>query len=481
MGHAKKQGHGAAKASVDQANDTMNANSKQGTGVQNIWNSIADWFNSLLKFFGVKQLAKNYQKYNYSQATIMGQYALGGGVNQSGLSLVGEAGPELRYKPYSNKVDVVGTRGAELVNLSAGEQILNANDTAKLFAGTYSKTLPGYSNGTLSLDDFLKKASDVTSNIWDSISDAASDALDKITDPKKTLEDIVAKTFNIKSVPNVGSIPQDVSKGMFDSTIKAVVDEVNKLKKAMESFGSAGNPGGSGVQRWVPVIKKAAARMKVHLTEGSLNVILRRIAQESNGNPTITNNWDSNAAAGHPSTGLLQYIQPTLSAWVPKGVKPDLGSGYAQLLALFNDSNWLSDISVRGGWGPTGYKRFANGGKVSTENLYHLAEGNKTEYVIPMDSSKRPRAMALLKEVVDQFASEDNAADKKITIKNNDDGYLKEQLKVLLDINTNLTKVLMTVIDMKNSDNRSGISLNQLSDSLNNLGLKQRKATSFQT
>lgn len=481
VNHAKHQGHDAAKASVDQANDTMDANSKQGTGVQKIWNNISDWFNSLLKFFGVKQLIKNYQKYDYDKATITGQYALGGSVTKSGLSLVGEAGPELRYKPYSDKVDIIGTKGAELVNLRAGEQILNADDTAKLFAGTYNKTLPGYANGTLSLDDFLKKASDVTSNIWDTISDAASDALDKITDPKKTLEDIVAKTFNINSVPNVGSIPQDISKNMIDSTIKAVVDEVNKLKKAMESFGNASNPAGSSVQRWIPVIKKAAARMKVHLTDGALGVILHRIAQESNGNPTITNNWDSNAAAGHPSKGLLQYIQPTLNAWVPKGVKPDLSSGYVQLLAMFNDSNWLSDISVRGGWGPTGYKRFANGGKVSTENLYHLAEDNKTEYVIPMDSAKRPRAMALLKEVVDQFASEDNGSGDVITVKNNDDEYLKNQLQVLLDINSNLTKILTTIIDIKNSSGNSGTSLNQLSDALNSLGLKQRKATSFQT
>lgn len=477
---AKKQGYDAAKASVDQANDTMSANSKQGTGIQGIWNKIADWFNQLLKFFHIKQLAKNTQSYNYTPATIVNSKAKGGGVQTSGLSLVGEAGPELRYKPYANKVDLVGQRGAELVQLSAGEQILNAQDTAKLFAGTFNQTLPGYADGTISLDDFLQKAKDATSDIWDSVSDAASDILDKITNPKKTLEDIVAKTFNLTSLP-VGSVPQDISKGIVDSTIKAVVDEINKLKKVMEDFGSASNPAGSGVQRWIPVIRKAAAKMRVNLTDGALQAILHRIAQESNGNPTITNNWDSNAAAGHPSKGLLQYIQPTLSAWVPRGVKPDLGSGYVQLLAMFNDSNWLRDISVSGGWGPTGYKRFANGGRVDTESLYHLAEGNQPEYVIPMSPNKRPRAMQLLKEVVDHFATEDNGSGDTITVKNNDDEYLKNQLQVLLDINSNLTKVLTTIIDIKNSSGNSGTSLNQLSDALNSLGLKQRKATSFQT
>lgn len=478
--HAKKQGHSAAKASVDQANDTMTANSKQGSGVQSIWNKIADWFNQLLKFFHVKELAKNKQSYDFSKASILYSNANGGSISQDGLSLVGEAGPELRYKPYAKTVDIVGTKGAEIVKLSAGEQILNAQDTAKLFTGQFRKTLPGYAQGTLSLDDFLSKAKDAASDIWDSVSDEASDFLDKITDPKKTLEDIVAKTFNLTSLP-VGTVPQDISKGMVDSTIKAVVDEVNKLKKIVADFGSASNPGGSGVQRWIPVIRKAAAKMKVHLTEGALQTILHRIAQESNGNPTITNNWDSNAAAGHPSKGLLQYIQPTLNAWVPRGVKPDLGSGYVQLLAMFNDSNWLSDISVHGGWGPTGYKRFANGGRVDTEALYHLAEGNQAEYVIPMAPNKRPRAMQLLKEVVDHFAAEDSAPEDKIITKSNDDEFLKNQLQVLLDINNNLLKVLTTIVDIKNSKGGSEINLNKLSDSLNSLGLKQRRSTSFQS
>ena len=89
--------------------------------------------------------------------------------------------------------------------------------------------------------------------------------------------------------------------------------------------------------------------------------------------------------------------------------------------------------------------------------------------------------MQLLKEVVDHFATEDNGSGDTITVKNNDDKYLKNQLQVLLDINSNLTKVLTTIIDIKNSSGNSGTSLNQLSDALNSLGLKQRKATSFQT
>ncbi len=43
-----------------------------------------------------------------------------------------------------------------------------------------------------------------------------------------------------------------------------------------------------------------------------LNIIIQH---ESGGNPSAQNNWDSNAAAGHPSIGLMQTIGPTFNAY----------------------------------------------------------------------------------------------------------------------------------------------------------------------
>lgn len=40
---------------------------------------------------------------------------------------------------------------------------------------------------------------------------------------------------------------------------------------------------------------------------------------ESGGNPSAINNWDSNAAAGHPSKGLLQTIDSTFAAYALPG------------------------------------------------------------------------------------------------------------------------------------------------------------------
>ncbi|GGK50387.1 hypothetical protein Ppa06_09220 [Planomonospora parontospora subsp. parontospora] len=45
------------------------------------------------------------------------------------------------------------------------------------------------------------------------------------------------------------------------------------------------------------------------------------IQHESGGNPHAINNWDSNAAAGIPSKGLMQTIDPTFDRWSLPGHK----------------------------------------------------------------------------------------------------------------------------------------------------------------
>lgn len=107
---------------------------------------------------------------------------------------------------------------------------------------------------------------------------------------------------------------------------------------------------------WTEAVKHAAKVMNVNLDQNGLSAVLRRINQESGGSETVTNNWDSNAQAGHPSTGLLQYIQSTFDKWKVQGYE-DIHKGFHQLLAMFNDSNWLADISHAGGWDPTGTRR----------------------------------------------------------------------------------------------------------------------------
>ncbi len=395
---AEKQNSSVSKNIVAEGNNGIKSYNKWGAAIHNTLKFLANAWHSIVKAFGGSYNANvdGYAPASYIQANA------NGGVAKTGPSLVGEAGPELVYTPWAKSVRIVGQRGAEITQLRQGEQILNARDTAKVLAGNYNGRLPGYANGTdFSLGGLLSGLKDKVLDIAENILDTLKKPVEWINKGFKNWTSVQAFDFTSSSLMD------DTRKLAKKSLLKPVTDAFSKLAKGYEESGAT-NPGGSGVERWIPVIKKAAHKMKVNLTESGLQAILRRIRQESNGSATVTNNWDSNAKAGHPSKGLLQYIQPTLNSWVPAGVKADLSSGYSQLMALFNDSNWLADISVKGGWGPTGHKRMANGGLVTKHQMIEIAENNMPEMVIPLDLSKRSRAYQLMQQSLDYFAKNDS-------------------------------------------------------------------------
>lgn len=72
---------------------------------------------------------------------------------------------------------------------------------------------------------------------------------------------------------------------------------------------------GGQVGQW---IAEAQAVLKAHgvpLSKMNPRDIAIIIKHESGGNPRAINNWDSNAAAGHPSEGLMQTIGPTFNSY----------------------------------------------------------------------------------------------------------------------------------------------------------------------
>ncbi|WP_369391263.1 transglycosylase SLT domain-containing protein [Streptomyces sp. CG1] len=83
-------------------------------------------------------------------------------------------------------------------------------------------------------------------------------------------------------------------------------------------------------------IRESLAIMAQKGIPGSYNGIYRNIIRESSGNPLAINNWDSNAAAGTPSKGLLQVIQPTFNAYHVAGTAYDLYDPVANITAACN-------------------------------------------------------------------------------------------------------------------------------------------------
>lgn len=80
-------------------------------------------------------------------------FAKGSGpIRATQMAMVNEAGAEVAYDPRTGRFRLLGD-GPTITKLHAGEHVINARDTRKLFAGGLGKgkTLKGYASGTTSL------------------------------------------------------------------------------------------------------------------------------------------------------------------------------------------------------------------------------------------------------------------------------------------------------------------------------------------
>lgn len=162
---------------------------------------------------------------------------------------------------------------------------------------------------------------------------------------------------------------------------------MQKIGDEFSEGGQYGNPSGDGVARWRKYIRRAANQMHTSVSGSDMAKILSMISAESGGNPTITQQIsDINSAKGTPAQGLLQFVPSTFDAFAAKGHRK-LKNGYDQLLALFNDSNWKSDIHYGGGWGPTGHRRFAKGGTHHGSGAFLVGEKGPEIMHVPGDVS----------------------------------------------------------------------------------------------
>lgn len=434
---AKDQSKGVVAHAVNQANGSIKAQHEQGKGTTGIWNAVAKFFNGIGKFFHMDTVSAGPVNLPYSQVTMPAIAT--GGVAKTGPALVGEAGPEAKYSPYSGNVEFVGMNGAEVVNLQAGEHILNAGDTAKLFSGGLGSTMRGYAKGTGGISGFLSKMMDSASSIWDNVSEAAEKAMEKLTHPIKTLKDIASKTFS-NNVKNVGSLPKKLSSSMTDKVINSVGDSLTKMKKAFDDNGSAGSPAGSGVQRWKPYVKKSLKKNGLSTSGKMVNAWLSQIQTESGGNEKAVQGGytDINTRTGDLAKGLLQTISATFNAYKHKGHN-NIFNGYDNMLAAmaYAKSRYGKDMTRVIGHG----HGYANGGIVDKHGMYEVAEQNKAEMIIPLDRMKRTRGWELLFNVMSEFAG-DSVGDLGTNKRNGKSNEVQELRQQVSDL-TNKMDILI--------------------------------------
>lgn len=196
--------------------------------------------------------------------------------------------------------------------------------------------------------------------------------------------------------------------------------------------GGEDGPQGTGVARWRESVVRALEANGIEPNNFRVSKILATIQRESNGDPNVQNNWDSNARAGHPSIGLMQTIGPTFNSYKHPGHN-NIRNGYDNLLAAINY------IKHTYGTSDAAFNRvaaygYANGGLVHKNGVYELAEGDMPEYVIPTDIAKRGRAWQLLTEAVARFAGDAPQGNHDSTPNHERVSVLESKLDIMIDL-----------------------------------------------
>ena len=190
-------------------------------------------------------------------------------------------------------------------------------------------------------------------NIGSWLGDKFSALEDFLADPLKATKGLLEKATSgmYKGLGNFA----DVAHGAMDKLTQPIADW---FKKGLEKLEAQFESGGASPD----LIRAAAAKMHVAISGADISHIMNVIKHESGGNAHAINNWDINAKHGDPSKGILQFISSTFRKYAVAG-HTNIYSPFDQLLAMFNDTTWRSDLTL-GGWGPTGGRRFATGGEV---------------------------------------------------------------------------------------------------------------------
>lgn len=271
--------------------------------------------------------------------------------------------------------------------------------------------------------------------LFGNIFDKAFDLFDKIKDviahPFEFLEQALDKNLHIST--NVKFAADMITKAPSFFAKQGI----NWLKKMAEDWKKKKDQEviskniGPGAGNWADVIRKVAKATHTDVSDSDMQALLARIQKESGGNQSIKQQIvDNNSINGNPAQGLFQYIPPTFAYWAVPGHNNIL-SGEDQIYAVFNDSNWKSDIRMPGGWGPTGHKRFANGGFVNGATNAIIGEAGP-EVVIPLSSNKQGRALDLLTNTVNKLNK--NAGRRTQVTNKNTNSSIERKLDTMISL-----------------------------------------------
>lgn len=462
--HAKEQYTNVTKQASKQMKDhdyyvdkeTGHVKSKWSTlggSLSEIWGGIKSGFNSLLSLFGVKSGSSKSSSSSSSTTKAKAKSgdtghrieanAIGGKV-RNGMALVGEAGAELAYEPYSGTARLLGENGPEITRVARSEIILPADKTKQVLLGSYGKgqTLPGYATGFLGEAEKLAK----------STVDIGEAALDKISNmvsaPVKWVEkNILGK---IKWPGFNDSWTLKGATAIKDATVDKVKDFVKSLADKLNDFGGGiGNVKLSGsVASRARALAKAFKQGYPASNNGGIAGVLGNWVIESNLTPNAIDPLDHGTGLGQwtftRETALRSWLRKHGYAWDSAAGQikyalnePGENSLLKSVLRMTNPteaaykffSTWESGGAMNGTGGLRQnqasavyryIKGMENGGLVDKDQIIRIAEHNKPEMVLPLTNKSRANQLiAQASQVVNgnnstQIASTNSESNEKL-------------------------------------------------------------------
>lgn len=338
---------------------------------RSVWNSISSFFRGIWN--GIKQAAQDGMNgvINVINAGIgainkVWSFFTGHGTGLKSLGHVhfAQGGTVHRHLSVINDGD--GPDWKELVQTPDGNLFMSQErnwtgflpEGTRVYSGAETRQIMNtvgvshYATGGI-VGEGIDWAKGSLENVGSWLGDKFSALEDFLADPLKATKGLLEKATSglYKGLGNFA----DVAHGAMDKLTQPIADW---FKKGLEKLEAQFESGGASPD----LIRAAATKMHVAISGGDISHIMNVIKHESGGNARAINNWDSNAKAGHPSKGILQFIDGTFRKYAVAG-HTNIYSPFDQLLAMFNDTTWRSDLTL-GGWGPTGGRRFATGGEV---------------------------------------------------------------------------------------------------------------------
>ncbi|WP_190972639.1 tape measure protein [Bifidobacterium tissieri] len=229
-------------------------------------------------------------------------------------------------------------------------------------------------------------ASDVAEAVTGFISDPAGWVTSKILDPVKAK--IQEWTGGGTVARIVTHMPIKWASALVDKAKTLLSDIGGSVSGAIQNYTPS-----AGVAQWTPQVLQALAMLGQPASW--LDTVLRRMNQESGGNPNAINLWDSNAAAGMPSQGLMQTIPPTFNAYAGplagRGILDPLANIYAGLNYAIHRYGSLAALNRPGGYKLGGIiPMLAQGGTIRRSGTVMVGEKGPELLHLPQGAQVQP-------------------------------------------------------------------------------------------